>query len=49
MDALFRESIVLFPQITRRITQILFTKAIEMLRGRKIKLVDYVRKRDIRH
>lgn len=34
-------------QIARRVAQILLAEAVEMLSGRKIKLVDNIRKRDI--
>ena len=48
-DVSFRESVVLFSEIARRIAQILFTEAVEMLCGREIELVYNVRKRNIRH
>lgn len=48
-DTLFCKRSILFSQITRCITQILFTEAVEVLSGRKVKLVNNVGKGDVWH
>ena len=44
---LFLRGGTIFSEIARRIAQILFAEAVEMLCGREIELVDNVQKRNI--